>query len=130
MNAPRGSNCVQINADVLHKFGITDRQEAEAVETCIRNAHAYGNSALSNGLANMFEGMAHAVRIYTDMKMEIHNLHEGILTLRNDASEAKDRIISEESTRLRKMEVTNLIYSNMWTAKMEITDDTPTGRIP
>jgi hypothetical protein len=120
MNAPRGSNCIQLNADILHKFGITDHQEAEAVETCIRNAHAYGNNALSNGLSNMFEGMAHAVRVYTDMKMEIHNLHEGILTLRNEASETKDRIISEESTRLRKIEVISAIYSNIWTAKMEM----------
>ena len=123
MNAPRGSNCIQINADILiilHKFGVTDHQEVEAVETCIRNAHAYGNSALSNGLANMFEGMAHAVRIYTDMKMEIHNLHEGILALRNEASEAKDRILSEESTRLRAMEVTCTIYPNTWTAMMEM----------
>jgi hypothetical protein len=77
------------------------------------------SATMSNGLANMLEGMAHAVCIYTDMKMEMHNLHERIFTLRNEASEAKDRIISEESTRLRKMEVMSLIYSNMWTANME-----------
>jgi hypothetical protein len=127
MNAPRGSNCIQINADsYTNSESLALTPEAEVVETCIRNAHAYGNklpttvaAALSNGLANMLEGMAHAVRIYTDMKMEIHNLHEGIFALRDEASEAKDRIIGEESTRLRKMEVMSLIYSNMWTANME-----------
>lgn len=102
----QNSAIIPIDEDLLRKYGVEDTREIEAVENFIRQTHFYGNNALSHGLLMMFNGMQHAVAIYSEMKAEIYSLHQCILELKKEATDAKDQLAIAETTARQRLEVT------------------------
>jgi len=102
---PIQDHTIPMSEDLLRKYGVSDQHEIEAVETFIRNAHFYGNKSLSQGLSNLFKGMANAVDIYSSMREEILSLHKGVLDLQKEASDAKDQATNAELIAIQKLEV-------------------------
>ena len=103
---PQQSNDIQLSKELFQMYGLSNQQEIEALDTLLRHSHKYGNNDLRNGLSNMFRGMEHAVKVYSEMKNEIHSLHDGILVMRNEASEAKDQLLIAETMARQRLEVT------------------------
>lgn len=94
--------------ELLQKYGLNDMREMEAVNESISNAHKYGNKEIKRGITNMIKGMEQAVVIYSEMKSEIQQLHQGILTLRKELSESRDQLLLTETTSMQKMEVCSI----------------------
>jgi hypothetical protein len=103
---------IPANADLLQKYGMADQSEMDAIEALVRNAYEYGNDTVKNGLATMFHGMENAVRVYVDMKQEIHTLHEGIMLMKQEALEMKEQLTLAETLARQKAEVRqkNLLF--------------------
>jgi hypothetical protein len=99
-------------ADLLQKYGLVDQTEIDAIEAFVRHAYDYGNDTLKNGLTAMFTGMENAVRVYLEMKQEIHTLHEGILSMKQEALEMKEQLAMAEQY--------SLASSNYATAMMAL----------
>ena len=91
--------------ELLQKYGLSDRYEIEAVDAHMYNALKYGCDAQKKGISNLFTGMEQAVVIYTELKSEIHTLHQGILMMRKEVSETRDQLLLAETTASHKMEV-------------------------
>jgi len=94
-----------VSADLLQKYGVNDARQQEAVEALVRGTNTYGNGHLLNGLHTMFKGMSRAVDVHTEMTNEIHLLHEGILTLRKEVSDAKEQLSTAEAMAQQRIEV-------------------------
>ncbi len=103
--APHQCTDIPANADLLQKYGLVDHRETDAIEALVRNAYDYGNDTLKNGLATMFRGMENAIKVYMDMKQEIHTLHEGILIMKQEAQEAKEQLAIAETLTQQRAEV-------------------------
>lgn len=99
------SSDIPVSADLLQKYGVNDAQQQEAVEALVRGTNTFGNSHLLNGLHAMFKGMSRAVDVHTEMTNEIHLLHEGILTLRKEVSDAREQLSTAEAMAQQHIEV-------------------------
>jgi hypothetical protein len=106
------ADIIPANADLLQKYGMADRGEMDAIAALVRNAYAYGNDTVKNGLTTMFHGMENAVSVYADMKKEVHTLHDGILFMKQEAQEMKEQLTLAETLARQKAEVRrqNLLF--------------------
>ena len=96
---------VPINADLLQKYGVCEVHQTEAVEALVRSACTYGNESLISGLQRMFQGMQTAVEIHTETTNEIYLLHEGILRMKHEVSDAKEQLATAEAMAQQHMQV-------------------------
>jgi len=90
---------------ILQNFGLTDAVELETLEAFLGNFARFGCEPLKNGLVNMFNGMKHAMDVYSHMTIEIHSLHEGIVELKKELTEVKEQHLIAETAAIQTAEV-------------------------
>jgi hypothetical protein len=54
----------------------------------------------------MFSGMQNAMEVYAQMTTEIHSLHEGIVAMKKEVTEAKEQGLIAETASIQEAEVT------------------------
>ena len=77
----------------------------ETLDAFLDNFARFGCESLKNSLASMFTGMKNAMDVYSHMKTEIHSLHEGIMELRKELTEAKEQHLIAETAAIQSAEV-------------------------
>ena len=90
---------------ILQNFGLTDPTELETLNAFLDNFGRFGCEPLKNGLTSMFMGMKNAMDVYSHMKAEIHSLHEGIVELKKELTEAKEQHLIAEAAAIHSAEV-------------------------
>jgi hypothetical protein len=102
----QAGNTVTEKSTLLRNFGISDADELETLEAFLLNSVKYGSDPLKSGLANMFRGMQHAMEVYSQMTTEVHSLHEGIVAMKKEVTEAKEHSLIAETAAFQAAEVT------------------------
>jgi hypothetical protein len=101
----QGGNTVTEKSTLLRTFGISDVDELETLEAFLLNSVKFGSDQLKSGLANMFSGMQNAMEVYAQMTTEIHSLHEGIVAMKKEVTEAKEQGLIAETASIQEAEV-------------------------
>jgi hypothetical protein len=94
-----------LSEELLEKFGLTERLELQTLKDFLSNTLQYGNESLKSGLENLFDGMEHAVSVYSKLIEEVNMLNNGIISLKLDANEAREQALLAETMTAQRSEV-------------------------